>query len=86
MKTNRCGYSLLELMIVVVIIAVMTLIALPYYQNAAQSARATEVIIWWGRLRNMATEKNFTPEEAERTSKRMNEKSKLKYNKGYEKK
>lgn len=44
MRKNISGFSLIELMIVVVIIGILSAIALPTYQNYTQKARFTEVI------------------------------------------
>lgn len=81
MKNNRLrgGYSILEFVVVIIIISVLTAIALPYYQNAAQSTRNVEAVIWWGRLRNTLSEKSFTQAQADRMSTNMNEKNGLKY-------
>ena len=78
-KITDRGYSLLELLIVIVIIAILALIALPYYQNAVQSARATEAIMWWSRIRQTASGKFITQSRAENIAKEINESRKLKY-------
>ncbi len=73
------GFTLLEMLVVVIIIGVLAAIAMPYYQNAVQSARNTEAIIWWNKLKRMGTGKNMTAERAERYEKEINEKGLLKY-------
>lgn len=78
-KKYRAGYSLLELLVVIVIIGVLVLMALPYYQNAVQSARSTEAVIWWNRTKKMAAGRDFSQSKAERMEKDTNENGHLKY-------
>ncbi len=73
------GFSLIELMVVLLIVGVLAAIALPYYQNAVQSARNAEATIWWGQLKRVDAGKHMTRERADRYEKEVNEKNKLKY-------
>ena len=78
-KLSQSGYSLLELLIVILIIGILTVVALPYYQNAVQSARSTEAIMWWSRTHKMASGRNMTQARAERIENDVNENHKLTY-------
>lgn len=46
------GFTLIELLIAVLIIGVLSAVAVPYYFNAAESARMTEAVVLWGRTKN----------------------------------
>jgi prepilin-type N-terminal cleavage/methylation domain-containing protein len=50
-KNERGGFTLLELLMVVIIIAILASIALPQYIRATEKARATEAIQILGTLR-----------------------------------
>ena len=72
------GFSLLETLVVIIVIAVLVAAALPYYFNAVESARATEVVSLWGRTKNWAGGQNFSLDQAQRLTNRLNT-QKLKY-------
>ena len=76
---RKKGFSLLELMIVLIIVGVLTTIALPYYQNAVQSARATEGVIWWNQVKRLAAGQSMTRSRADRYENDINNNNKLKY-------
>ena len=46
------GYTLLEVLVVVLIIGILSAVALPYYFNAVENARLTELRLLWGRGKN----------------------------------
>lgn len=70
------GFSLMEMMICVVIIAVLGGMAIPYYQNAVQSARNTEAVLWWSQVKRGGSIKSMTAEKAARWEKNANERMK----------
>ncbi|MCQ2410777.1 MAG: hypothetical protein MJ053_04690 [Elusimicrobiaceae bacterium] len=72
------GISLLETLVAIIIVAVLIAIALPYYRNAVENTRSTEVVLFWGQQKNFVTGYNLSPEQAQRQTQRLNE-GKLKY-------
>ncbi len=72
------GFSLLEVLVVLIIVAVLTAIALPYYRNAVESSRMTEVVILWGQQKNWANGYNMSTEQAQKATERL-QKAPLKY-------
>ena len=75
---NKKGFSLLELVVVILVAAILTAIALPHYLNAIESARTTEAVMLWGRQKNWVTGRKLSQDEAERITRRL-EREKLKY-------
>ncbi len=78
-STANRGFSLLELLVVLVILSVLTATAIPYYQNAVQSARNAEAVIWWGGVKRWTGGASMNQQRAERIEKDVNENGKLKY-------
>lgn len=72
------GFTLIETLVTVLIIAVLAAVALPYYRNAVESSRMTEIVMLWGRQKNWATGYNMSAEQAQKATERLN-KAKLKY-------
>ena len=77
--SNHQGFTLLELLVVVVIVAILTVLALPYYQNAVQSARASEAVIWWGHSKRFLRNNPLTQAQANRHMNNTNENNPMKY-------
>ena len=72
------GFSLLETLVAVLIIAVLVSVALPYYRNAVESSRMTEVVVLWGRQKNWATGHYLSQEQVQRATQNL-QKAGLKY-------
>lgn len=73
------GFSLTELLVALVIVGVLGTVALPYYQNAVQSARVTEAVSLWGRFKRLGAGRYMTPECAARHERELNANGGLKY-------
>lgn len=49
---NRQGFTLVELMIVVIVVGILAAVAIPMYQVSAERARATECVAALGTIRS----------------------------------
>ncbi len=72
------GFSLLETLLALVIVAILASIALPYYRNAVESSRMTEIVLLWGRQKNWANGYSMSTEQAQKATDRL-QKEPLKY-------
>lgn len=73
------GFTLFEFLVVIIILAILTGFALPYYLNAVESARMTEVVLLWGQQKNWISGQILSPAQAQRVNERLRTQSKLKY-------
>ena len=71
--SSKMGFTLLELLAAILIITILTAVALPYYYNAVENARITEVVMLWGRQKNFASGRFISQEQADRMTKRLQE-------------
>lgn len=62
------GFTLLELLVVVIIITVLVGVAVPSYFNAAENARMVELKILWGHQKRWATGKQLTEQDIANTN------------------
>ena len=62
------GFTLLELLVVIVIITVLVGVAVPSYFNAAENARMVELKVLWGHQRHWATGRQLTADDIARTN------------------
>lgn len=67
----KTGYTLLEMLVVVLIIGILSAIALPYYFNAVENARLTEIRLLWGRGKNYVAGKNLSQSDVERVQEQL---------------
>ena len=72
------GFTLLELLVVVVIITVLAAVAVPSYFNAAENARMVELKILWGHQKHWATGKQLSADDIAKTNESL-QKHGLKY-------
>lgn len=72
------GFTLIEILVALIIVVILVAVALPYYRNAVESGRMTEIVMLWGRQKNWATGYNMTAEQAQKATDKL-QKSNLKY-------
>ena len=72
------GFTLIELLVAVLIIGILSAVAVPYYYNAVENARITEVVLLWGRQKNFANGRFMSAEQAARLTEQI-KKANLKY-------
>lgn len=70
------GYTLLEMLVVVLIIGVLAAVALPYYSNAVENTRLTEIRLLWGRGKDFLAGKDFSSSDLEKINEQV-QKAKL---------
>ncbi len=51
LRTNQRGFTLVELMIVVIIVGILAAVAIPMYQGATERAKASEAVAALGTIR-----------------------------------
>lgn len=73
------GFTLIELLIAALIIGVLSAVAVPYYFNAAESARMTEAVVLWGRTKNFYRGRHLDEAQARRIESRAQKENPLKY-------
>ena len=73
----KSGFTLLEMLVVVLIIGVLSAIALPYYFNAVENARLTEIKLLWGRGKDFLGGKDLSANDLEKINEQI-QKTKLK--------
>lgn len=68
------GFTLLEMLVVILIIGVLSAVAMPYFFNAVENARLTELRLLWGRQKDWAIGKNLTEEERAKINEQLQKK------------